>query len=147
MLDWEETVDVNEEQKDFGDTPVLPEGDYTFEVVKVEKQYYGGGAKIPECNMAVVSMAIDGGELGRGFCSERLYMVDKMLWKATKFLKSIGLRETGEKFKPSQVIGTEKKTGRAHFIVDEYNGTERNRLSYFIEAPASTKTGFTKGKF
>ena len=57
--DWDDVTELTEEQERGGqETTVLPDGKYPFEVIKVEKGWYDGGAKIPACNMAKVFLRV-----------------------------------------------------------------------------------------
>ena len=73
--DWDDEVELTEAQERGGqETTILPDGKYPFEVIKTEKHFYDGGAKIPPCNMAKVFLRIDGGQSlkGRQYGNTRL---------------------------------------------------------------------------
>src|SRR5690625_6831158 len=53
---------------------LLPAGDYNFEVTKFERSRYQGGANLPPCNMAILTLKIDGGEHGSTTVIDRLYL-------------------------------------------------------------------------
>ena len=96
--DWDDEVELTEDQERGGqETSILPDGKYPFEVIKTEKQWYDGGAKIPACNMAKVFLRIDGGELGSGLVVENIYLAEGFEWKAGAFLRAIGIRSHGDK--------------------------------------------------
>ncbi len=64
VFDWDD--ELNDDGEGNIETVVLPDGTYPFEVVKVERQWYGGSERLPECNMAVLYLRVDGGKLGTG---------------------------------------------------------------------------------
>ena len=52
-MDWDDTL-----ENDGGEFITLPEGDYVFEVVDFERGRYPGGAKIPPCNKAALTLQV-----------------------------------------------------------------------------------------
>ena len=96
--DCDDEVELTEDQERGGqETTILPDGKYPFEVIKTEKHFYDGGAKIPPCNMAKVFLRIDGGELGTSLVVENIYLAEGFEWKAGAFLRSIGIRSHVDK--------------------------------------------------
>ena len=75
---------------------VLPEGDYTFEVKKVDRTRFEGSDKLPACLAVKVGCLIDGGELGNSYVTKMFFMHTKMLWKIYQFLQAIGLHKSGD---------------------------------------------------
>ena len=154
VFDWDDVSSITEEEERGGaETTVLPEGKYPFEVIKVEKAYYDGSAKIPACNMAKVYMRIDGGELGNGLVVENIYLVDKFQWKAAAFLRSIGLKKHGEDIQWRKLVQCDGETGRCEIYVDEYEGRDgqtkqSNKLrKFFDKEEEAPKKAFKKGAF
>ena len=152
--DWDDVTELTEDQERGGaETVVLPEGKYPFEVIKVEKQYYDGSAKIPACNMAKVFLRIDGGELGSGLVVENIYLVEKHEWKAGAFLRSVGVRQHGDKLEFRKLLHVDGERGRCEIYVDEYEGRDgkthtSNKLKkFFDKEEEAPKKAFTKGSF
>ena len=82
-----------------GDFEPLPEGDYDFEIVKVERARskdnteHGG---LPSCNMAKVTFklfAADGSTRER---TENFILHSRMEWKLSQLFLSVGLKKHGE---------------------------------------------------
>ena len=55
-LGWDD--EFTNEQQEF---VLLPEGEYPFEVTQMERARYEGGAKLPPCSMAKLTLRIYGG--------------------------------------------------------------------------------------
>ena len=58
-LGWDD--EFTNEQQEF---VLLPEGEYPFEVTQMERARYEGGAKLPPCSMAKLTLRIYGGAKG-----------------------------------------------------------------------------------
>ncbi|MBR4442090.1 MAG: hypothetical protein IKS52_02310, partial [Clostridia bacterium] len=54
IMDWNDTI-----ENDGQEFVVLPEGDYTFTVTNFERGRFPGSSKIPACNKATLTIAID----------------------------------------------------------------------------------------
>ena len=65
---WDD--EFTNEQQEF---VLLPEGDYPFEVTGMERARYEGGAKLPPCSMAKLTLRIYGGAKGDTTVTHRLY--------------------------------------------------------------------------
>ena len=50
---WDDAI-----ENDSPEYVVLPEGEYNFQVVNLERKRYQGGAKLPACNMAEVKILV-----------------------------------------------------------------------------------------
>ena len=48
VFDWDD--ELNDDGEGNTETVVLPNGTYPFEVVKVERQWFNGSTRLPECN-------------------------------------------------------------------------------------------------
>ena len=151
ILDWDDEI-TNDGEYSGEESVILPEGNYPFEVIKVEKAWFDGSEKIPACNMAKVFLRIDGGELGKGFCVENIYLLEKLEWKAAAFLRSIGLKKHGESIAWRKVVQCDGETGRCKVYVDEYkkNGEDRqsNKVKQFFDKEEEKpKKEFKRGAF
>lgn len=110
---WDEEI-INEG----GDFVLLPEGDYDFTVVKVERARHSGSAKVPPCNMAKVTFAIWGAE-DKVEVTENFFLCNKFEWKLSSLFLAIGLKKHGEPLKMNWTAVTGAK-GRCHIYIDKY---------------------------
>ena len=151
VFDWDDQIP--DDGSESLESVLLPEGNYSFLVVKVEKAYYDGGDKIPSCNMVKLFLRVDGGELGTSLCVENVYLYEKMAWKAAQFLRSVGLRKSGEAMNWRQLLDSEGQTGRCQIYVDTFEGRngekkQTNKVRrYFDPEERAPKKGFERGKF
>lgn len=125
---------------------VLPEGDYHFGVSAFERGYFNGSAKMPACNMAVLTLAILGPEYPfkkdvLGEVKVNLMLHSKMEWKLCQFFTCIGMRKHGEKLVMNwnAVMGAE---GDCHIGTRKWtdkNGKERdgNEVTEFYDPEKS----------
>lgn len=93
-MDWDADFEAQESIRN----PLLPEGDYWFEVVKVERGRHNGQGKIPACNKATVTFRILAPQ-GEAIVKENYYLLneDWRLEMMTAFFASIGIAKQGEK--------------------------------------------------
>jgi len=150
--DWDDEI-TNDGQESY-ESVLLPEGNYPFEVIKVEKAYYDGSDKLPPCHLAKVFIRVDGGDLGSSLCVENLYLCEKTEWKAAAFLRSVGLKKHGEPIAwrklSDNAVG---ETGRCKIYVDTYKGKNGDEMKinkidrFFDKEEQAPKKEFTKGKF
>lgn len=148
-MDWDETEAVD----DGSGFVLLPEGTYPFEVVKLEKERYAGGEKMPACPRAVVHLAVDAGDAGKATVHESILLHTRVQFRVAKFFEALGYPknpETGAvKIDWSSVVG---KTGTARIGVRKYtkNGEERetNEVKEFVapEAGGAQQQGWTPGQ-
>lgn len=122
-LDWDSEI-----ENDGPEYTTLPEGEYDFTVVGFERQRYtpSAKAKLPPCNMAVVSLQFKEPE-GSTTIKDKLYLHSSVEWRLCAFFTSIGQRQHGERVRMNwnAVIGAH---GRAKLSVRTYtdnNGKER----------------------
>ena len=152
VIDWDDEIQ-NDGEFTNEETVILPEDTYDFRVIKSEKAWYDGSSKIPACNMAKIYLEIDGGELGRGFCVEQIFLLDKLEWKAAAFLRSIGLKKHDEPVQWRKLVQCDGESGRCKIYVDEYEGRDgqthqSNKVkNFFDKEEKAPKKAFTKGAF
>ena len=112
-MDWDDGIE--EDGKEF---VLLPEGDYNFTVTNFERGRFPGGAKIPACNKAVITVTVHG---DKGDASIRfdLLLYRTLEWRLSSFFRCIGQKKHGEKLKMdwSKVVGA---NGRAHVTQRSY---------------------------
>ena len=151
ILDWDDEIQDDGEYSG-EENVVLPEGNYDFEVIKTEQAWYEGSAKMPACNMAKVYLRIDGGDLGKALCVDQIYLLERMEWKASAFLRAIGLKKHGEPVAWRKLTHCDGETGRCKIYVDKYtkNGetkTSNKIKNYFDKEEQQPKKAFKKGAF
>lgn len=126
FLSWDGSFVAEESQ-----FTTLKDGDYPFEVTKIERKMYDGNSqKIPNgAPYAEVSLRFNGGEQGNTTVTERLYLLKSLAWKLTEFFGSIGQAPVvGQPFKPNWnvVVGSH---GVATLTIHKYtsrDGQERS---------------------
>lgn len=93
-MDWDADFEAQETQRSI----LLPEGDYWFEIAKVERGRHNGQGKIPPCNKATVTFRILAPQ-GEAVVKENYYLLneDWRLEMMTAFFASIGIAKQGER--------------------------------------------------
>lgn len=151
-LDWDDVVDQGQE------FTVLPAGIYPFRVETWARARHAGSEKLPPCNKAIITLEIDGGQLGKRKIEHNLFLHTKTQGFLNQFFASIGCPTEGGKVRMdwNKVPGA---TGRVEIYVDKYtkkDGTpgESNKVKKFIKpatgAAASAPTapqGWNPGAF
>ena len=101
-MDWDDVL--ADDGKEF---IRLPEGEYTYQVVSLERGRHMGSGKLPACNKATLTLEITTEE---GISRPRvdLFLHRNTEWKISAFFRSIGMKKRGEETKPdwNQVVGT-----------------------------------------
>lgn len=138
-LDWDDEIQYTESS-----FLTLPEGEYPFTVTSFDRQNYDGGSSIPPCKMAVLHLAVNGGDQGTTNVNERLYLHTTMQWKLSEFFHAIGqLQKDGTlRMNWNAVPGA---TGWVKLVVNEYekNGQKRtnNRVEHFLPPKKAPSDG------
>lgn len=125
-LGWDDEIEVTENEFE----PV-PDGDYDFEVVSVERSYFNGSAKMAPCPVAKVQVRLlDDGRGAHLF--ERFMLSSKVSWKISDFFKCVGMRRADagkeEKLKMDW-MGAIGRRGRLTVGSREYNGKTYNEVT------------------
>ena len=130
-IGWNDTIETDGEEY-----VLLPEGDYNFLVTNFERGSFPGGAKIPPCNKAIITVQVRT-ETGLVNVKFDLLLHRSVEWKLSAFFRCIGLKKSGEKLVMdwNKVLGS---IGRAHFKPRSYTNTkgdlrEVNDLDRFID--------------
>ena len=136
-LGWEDEISRD------SDFILLPDGDYDFTVVEVERDRFQGSDKLPPCWRATVHLQIKTPQ-GDVTVRHQLFLHTRTEGLLCAFFKGIGQRQTGEKLVMnwSKVKGS---TGRAKIGKRIYNDNEYNDVKKFYEK--EQKVAFTPGKF
>ena len=130
LMGWDDVL-----ENDGQEFIVLPEGDYTYTVTNFERGHFPGGAKIPACNKATLTLAIDNDQ-GAATAKIDLLLYRTVEWKIAAFFRSIGQKKHGEKtvMNWNKVVGSR---GKAHFKPREYqkDGQTRqvNDVDHFLD--------------
>jgi hypothetical protein len=157
-LSWDDTI-----QNDGASFQLLPEGDYPFTVKKFERARHGGSAKLPPCNKAVLTLEVDGGELGPVTVETNLFLHTKTEGLVCNFFRSIGQRRHGDKqtMNWNAVPGSAGRCRiRQRTWVGNRDGKEHqsNEVDRFLDPPATAEqatepaaepaaAGFVPGSF
>lgn len=139
-LDWDEgfTLDASSSFE------LVPEGEYSFTVTKLERQRHNGSDKLPPCPKAVLTLQLSGNGV-TGTMTHNLFLHTKTKGLLSAFFISIGVGKDGEHVQPdwSKVLGA---TGRAQISVRKYtkrDGTEgeSNDVKKFLPPLRDWKAG------
>ena len=93
-LGWDDLI--SEE----GGQYIALDGDYTFTVKAVEKGRFAGSAKIPACNKATITLAVDHPD-GVANVKYDLILWSTLEWRISDFLLAIGQKRHGEPTRPN----------------------------------------------
>ena len=133
-LDWNATI-----EDDGGEFVLFPEGEYTFKVTKLDKDYQNPTPKIPNgCNKAVLTLQLVDSTTGQTTAfKENLLLVNTMEWKLSAFFRSIGLKKHGEKLVMdwSKVVGScgKCKVGVREWVNDQGQTKKANQVEKFLD--------------
>lgn len=147
-LEWDDEL-----TKDGDDFEILPEGDYNFEVVKLERARYMGGEKIPACKKAMLTLDVESPQ-AEGRVIHSFFLHTKTMGLISAFFVSIGQKKKGEPIRMNwdKVVGLKGrcKIGSREWTNDRGEKKTSTDIKKFYEpeesAPSSTP-GFTPGKF
>ena len=101
-----------------GEYQLLPEGDYDFTVIKVDRSRSSGKGKLPPCNMAKVTFEIYAPEGSREL-TENFVLHSSMEWKLSQLFLSVGMKKRGEPLRMNwmKIVG---KTGKCRIGTHTY---------------------------
>lgn len=110
-LDWDAEFTAEERNQN----PLLPEGDYWFEIMKLDRGHHSGSDKVPPCHKATVTFKILAPQ-GEVIITENYFVID-LDWarqKNTTLFASIGLasREDVEAKRPIKPHWSNEIAGR-----------------------------------
>ena len=116
VMDWNDFI-----EQDGQEYITLEEGDYNFVVTGFERGRFPGSAKIPACNKASITVAVDTPE-GRATVKFDLILYRTLEWRLSAFFRCIGQKKHGERLTMdwNKVTGSR---GRAHFKPRTYTNT------------------------
>lgn len=147
---WDDEI-----SQDSAEFALLPEGEYVFSVTGFERGRYPGGAKLPSCPKATVSLRFEGVE-GVAVIKHNFFLHSKCEGLLCAFFTCLGMRKRGEALRMDWP-GTVGRTGRAKITVRSYTGNDgreyqTNDVKQFLEpenapaAPAAAQS-WTPGAF
>jgi expansin (peptidoglycan-binding protein) len=87
---WDDTIEKDSE------FTLLPDGDYDYEVIALERGRHAGSDKLPPCNKATVSLRIEGPD-GETTIKHNLFLHSTIEGLLCAFFASIGQRKKGER--------------------------------------------------
>lgn len=134
-LDWDSTL-----ENDGQEFSLLPEGNYDFQVLSMERQRYNGGPKLPPCPMAVLKVQIFSPDGKTSMVNHRLYLYSTMQGLLSAFFRSIGEKKRGESVAMNwnHVPGA---TGRCRVGVRTgADGNQYNEIKRFLDPNDSKKS-------
>lgn len=147
---WDDEI-----SQDSAEFALLPEGEYEFSVTGFERGRYPGGAKLPSCPKATVSLRFEGVE-GVAVIKHNFFLHSKCEGLLCAFFTCLGMRKRGEPLRMDWP-GTVGRTGRAKITVRSYTGNDgreyqTNDVKQFLEpenAPAAPAVAqsWTPGAF
>lgn len=145
-LDWDGVI-----ENDSPDFILLPEGDYSFEILNFERARHGGSDKLPACPKAVLYVKVDGGSAGTTTIKNNLFLHSKTEGMLCAFFNSIGQRKPGEKTRMNwgAVVGSKGrlKLGIRKYTNDSGKEMQFNEIKKFYESETSEQTSFEEGRF
>lgn len=122
FFDWNDTIELDGQEY-----VLLEDGDYDFTVTGFDRGRFPGGAKIPPCNKAALTLQV---KTDRGTANVHLDLLlyRTMEWKLSAFFRCIGLKKQGERVNMdwNSLIGA---TGRGHFKTRTYTDRDGNEKS------------------
>lgn len=131
QLGWNDSI-----EDDGQEYVILPEDDYNFTVTNFERGRFNGGAKIPACNKATITVQVEYKDKSITVKFD-LLLYRTVEWRISSFFRSVGQKKHGEKLTMdwNKIIGAK---GRAHFKPRTYtnqNGEEKqaNDIERFID--------------
>ena len=111
-FDWDDEIERDDQ------FVTLEEGDYDFTVVKFERGLQDKTDRLPQCNKAIITLAVEGATI-----TDNFPLCANMEWKASGFFRAIGMKKHGEKLRMNWQ-GSVGKTGHCH--VTKTQGTKNN---------------------
>lgn len=132
-LDWNDTIEKDTSFQ------VLPEGDYDFTVVNLQRgRHENTQSKIPPCPKAILTLRVGNDFIGYNDIDKHLLLHDKLVGLIADFFRSIGQKRHGEKLQMNwgSVIGSK---GRCKVKIREFtrkNGekSQSNEIE-FLDPP------------
>lgn len=127
-MDWDDGIEAEVAAEEF---PILPVGEYEFEVVDLEKTFSSKGNK-----MAKITLEINyNGHKYKVF--DNIVLMSNMKWKIAQFFECLGLKKKGTELKSMPWNQVAEKHGRVKIKHEEYNGKTNAKVDAYIVTAAS----------
>ena len=140
LFEWGDKVGSDVESKEF---ELLPDGDYDFAVAKYEKKEKETKDGIN--NQVVITFVIHDKDGVQRQMMDFILLTQKMKWRLTAFLRSVGVQKKGQPLDMSYYDAFEAskgKEGRFQLTTEEYQGKKHNRIKkYYDKEGGSWKDG------
>ncbi len=149
-IDWDSAI---ENDSTFS---LIPEGDYTFTVVKFERARHEGSAKLPSCHKAVLGLNVVGTDGAHGYITHNLFLHSSTEGLICAFFTAIGQRKHGEKLVPRwhELVGSTGacQVGLRTYTKRDGSTAQSNEIKRFYDKPLSQATpvstpSYTQGAF
>ena len=138
--DWNDVI-----EHDGMDFVLLPEGDYPFEVLSLERGRHGGSDKLPPCPKATLSIKLTAANGVKTIVQHNLFLHSKCEGILCAFFTAIGQRKHGERMTMNwnAVVGAR---GRCKVKIEDWRDKEgnlkqSNRIQKFYEPVEGQTTG------
>lgn len=142
-LDWDSEIE------DSGFV-LLPEGDYPFRVLNMERERYEGGSKIGPCNKVILELLVESPE-GNAVIKYNLLLHSVLQWKLSEFFIAIGQMKRGGKLLMNwnNVIGTSGRcsVGIRKYTTDKGEEREINEIKKFYDPGNIQQKSYKAGVF
>jgi hypothetical protein len=112
---------------------ILPEGDYSFTVEDAKERTSTKGTEMIEAKLKV------SGSRGKTTVYDNL-----MAWNIGDFLLAVGESVTYGQESEIEAYDLPGKSGRAHIIVENWQGNDRNKVGKYLPSNATTKASTAK---
>ena len=146
-LGWDDAI-----EKDGAEFVLLPEGDYSFEVVNFERGRHIGSDKLPPCNKAILSIKLTSDD-GKNSTTikHNLFLHSKTEGMLCAFFTAIGQRKKGEKINMNWnlVVGSKGrcKVGIHSWKNDNGEILQSNQIKKFYEPTSDSSSAWKPGQF
>ena len=149
-IGWDDEVsdaDAGENQQN--DFVILPDGEYSLTVAKLERGSFKGSPKLPACNQVKLEFIAEGPNGQRAYVYDRFYMHTSCLWRIYSLLEALGIRKKGDNTAAAIPWSKVEKgmTCRATLGSREYNGKTYNEVKKYLEPVATDPDDFSDVPF
>ena len=138
---WDDVI-----TEDATEFPLLPEGDYDFEVESYERARHPGSDKLPPCNKAIVKIRIEEAA-GTVYINHNLFLHSKTEGMLSAFFAAIGMKKKNEPMRMdwNRVPGGR---GRCKVGIREYKENKYNEIKRFYpKEDNAVSAGYKAGDF
>ena len=133
-IDW--NYKLTEEDQKGGESIILPDGDYPATIENFERGQFAGNENMQAGPMAVLALAVDGGDLGTSHPRVNIILNQKLAWKINQLAISCGFWKKGEGTGKQMPWGQLK--GCAVYVKVKsrtYNGKVYQEVDRFLPPP------------